>query len=246
MRRIVPAFATAAFLAGCTLGPQVRLTVVLPDPPPGWSALLPSLGCMLRLPDGGSLELHSWESGRQIVLDKAGNLPVLAYPVVPGGPGQEPLLLRPAGGVYPGAQVDGPGEPALQLTWVDGAAATLLFDLLAAGRDTSLFNAERLSAVLREEPDPWDVDLPAAEEAIAAGDFSIYDIDRLPVHDVSVATGPGTWVTESPLRAPITAGPSGQVALKGMAEGLHNLVATDGRVVRLEVGPRDTVAVQER
>jgi hypothetical protein len=182
------------------------------------------------------------------VLDKAGNMPVLAYPTLPRDAGTDRFLLRPAGGIYPGSlavqAADGARAAAFPLSWEDGAAATVLWDLDCLGRDTSLFNVDRLAAMLREQPDPWDIDLTSAAEAIASGSFSVYDIDRLPVHDVKIVTGNGTWATESPFRGPVTAGPGGQVALNGMAEGLHELFSTDGRVVRVEVGPRGPVVVQ--
>jgi hypothetical protein len=245
MHRHMLVLLAAPLLAACALGTEARLTIILPEPPAPWRDAFPQLGCLLTWPGGGTMELDTWASGSEIVVKKACNMPVLAYPVLHAEAAAGQILLRPAGGIYPGSVVDDSGGAELGLSWEDGAAATILADLLAAGRDTSLFNAGRLASILRQKPDPWDVDLVAASEAIARGDFSVYDIDLLPAHDVTVAAGTGTWVTESPFRPPATAGRDGLVFLSGMSEGLHELFSTDGRVVHVEVGQQDSVVVED-
>lgn len=254
MRRVLLLSAAVA-LASCALGPEARITVLLPPLPGPWRAAFPVMQCLLSWFDGSgaprSTLLGGWESGAVVCCAKEGNTPVLAWPISSLDPeavpvGRGPGSLRPAGGMYPGSLVDQRAGTAVQLTWEAGAAASVLGLLRSLGRDTSLFNAERLSGELGAAPDPWDLDLPAVAEAIARGDFSVYDVERLPCRDVRVEAGQGDWLLESPFRNVLRAEADGALLLPCMALGTHSLFSVDGRCIRISVQERVTAAIRVR
>jgi hypothetical protein len=159
-------------------------------------------------------------------------MPVLAWP--------SREHLRPAGGFYPLSLRDFQGQQVLEVTWQDGAAAMVVERLVREGRDVSVFNVPRLRRFLEESGDPWDVDLDAVAEKIARGEFSAWDIDRLPTREVEVFPGSGTWFLESPFSPSCTA-ENRRIRLPTVSLGGHHLLSLDGACWRLEVGPREVL-----
>ncbi|HEY9595423.1 MAG TPA: hypothetical protein VHE79_13160 [Spirochaetia bacterium] len=164
-----------------------------------------------------------------VTCSRAASTPILAYPVTPHDLGEAvPGLLRPAGALVT-------SEESAALTWEEGPIASVVLKVATAGRDVSLFNAERLAGYLAEKDDPWTVDLDAVAQRIAEGNFSAYDIDALPSRDATVTPGVGTWFLESPFAAAVESDAVGAVTLEGVTAGAHALFSMDGRLVRLSV-----------
>jgi hypothetical protein len=235
-------------LASCgAFEPQARIKVLIPTPPDHWIRAFPDLEFVLVFPgvSGEEQEIKVADATRPttITCSKAGNSSILAYPRssrdgksadARAGP------LRPAGGLYPGSIDDTGAEPTLLLDWRDGAVATVLSRLHALGRDTSLVNASRLSQYFREAADPWNLDLEGIAEKLAKGDFSAYDIDLLPCRDINVKAGAGEWFMESPF-SPVTAlVQEGTLTLRTICLGMHTLFSIDGRLVKIDVGRKET------
>ncbi|MGA2975362.1 MAG: hypothetical protein ABSF77_08645 [Spirochaetia bacterium] len=241
-------FVAALLATGCSLlSPDACVNVIIPGPPKQWLRAFPDLSFLLVFLDANGDEQHQevteWQSAVSISCAKAANTPILAYPRVSwdataadAGPG----LLRPAGGLYPASLLEPPDQGSLQLSWQDGAAALVVSRLRAIGRDVSLLNAGRLMTYLRQEPDPWNLDLDAMAEKMARGEFRVYDIDSLTCRDVRIRPGVGTWFLEGPFSPALTAEDE-VIALQGVSLGSHGLFSTDGRFFKLQVGAYETV-----
>ena len=132
----------------------------------------------------------------------------------------------------------------LELTWRDGAAALVVDRLARQGRDVSLFNVPRLRRFLGELADPWDVDLDAVAEKISRGDFTAWDIDRLPTRSLDVSPS-GTWFLESPF-SPSYSAEDGRISAATMSLGGHHLFSLYGTCWRLDVGPRESLLTAAR
>ena len=149
-------------------------------------------------------------------------------------------VLRPAGGFFPLSLRASGDRQVVELSWEDGPAALVVLRVAAAGRDTSCFNVPRLCRFLRETGEPWALDLDAVAQKIAQGEFTAWDIDRLPCRDAEVQPGPGTWFIESPFFSTIDAA-GGKVVLPQIAWGTHRLFSTAGPSWTLEIGERESV-----
>jgi hypothetical protein len=176
-----------------------RVQVLLPPPPVHWQIAFPGLAFRVTARDGSGapvqIVVEDWQQPMEIECSRAVNTPILAWPFVPACRGAVPVgpgLLRPAGGFYPGSLRTFRGQEVVELAWEDGAAALVVDRAVSAGRDASRFNVPRLCRLLRERDDPWSVDLDAAAQRIAEGEFTAWDLDRLPSRDVRVSTGGGT------------------------------------------------------
>jgi hypothetical protein len=177
-------------------------------------------------------DVDDWRTPVAVTCVRSVNAPVLAYPLQG--------YLRPAGGFYPLSLRDFQGQEVLELTWEDGAAALVMERLVGQGRDASLFNVSRLKRFLAESGDPWDVDLDAVAQKISRGEFTAWDIDKLPSRDADLDPGPGTWFLESPFSASFEA-EKGRIRLTGVSLGCHHLFSLDGQCWRLEVGRQETL-----
>ena len=242
-----PLSLAVVLLASCALGPSARLTVQLPPLPDAWSAAFPRMGCLLVFTDcAGTVQqvhLSGWESSAVIDCAKNGNTPVLAWPLLPSAADSgQPGALRPAGGIVPDSVQPGQDQAVLVLTWADGALGWVTSQLLAAGLDASLFNVTRLAAEMRKRQDPWDIDLDALATSIVSGTFSVYDINSLPCRNVRLAVGPGSWVTESPLKPAAVADAQGVLELADVSLGLHELFSAGGRVVKVDVRADEVIS----
>jgi hypothetical protein len=248
MRHLLPSAAIACLLcSSCRLfGPAADLTVVLPALPAHWRAAFPDLKLAVVLTDPSGKERRvtgiAGDSTLSIACPKRTNTPILAWPLSSRdgirGPG-EPGYLRPAGALYPLSLDSGAAGPTLMITWEQGPLAVLMSRLAAAGRDVSLFNAERLDSYLRKHPDPWMLDLDAMAQRIADGSFTAYDIDCLPTRDIRFAPGPGTWFFESPFAGIVTAADDSAVDMPGVSLGQHALFSLEGGAWRVQVGARE-------
>ena len=180
---------------------------------------------------------------------KAGNSPLLAYPA--GVPGEEtgglpPGLLRPAGALYPLDLDTGSPEPTIHLTWQEGPLAVLVSRLAAIGMDIPLLNTVRLKERFELQEDPWNLDVDSMATELASGKFTAYDVDCLPLREVSLASSPGRWFRESPLSAPVDASESGELTLTQISSGSHNLFSTGGTWIRLYVWEKEVTVVRQR
>ncbi len=221
---------------------QADLHVVIPDPPGTWVRAFPDLSFRLAFPDGSgrwqsrSVEDRGLTAG--ISCSKAGNTPVLAYPVS----GRSAGLLRPAGGLYPADLRDqGRDGERLELSWQRGCLALVFAGLAERGIDTSLVNSARLASFMARHPDPWVLDLDRIVEKLILDDFSAYDIDILPSRDVTLLPGAGEWFLESPF-APVLGVSDGEtLVLPGLTVGMHGLFSVQGERIRIWVGEAETV-----
>jgi hypothetical protein len=228
-RALVPV-AGGLVLAGCTLFTyDMSLLVRLPDPPRHWQESFASYAWQLRFPaPGGGLAEHILAGEQKEALlrvPKQRNLPVSGVMVLSSG-----LRLPAAGGVYP---LDSDAEPAagqLDLYWRHGMLAELFLKLIAGGVDVSGMNSRRLAEETwaRSAGDPWRLDLNAMAEALAAEDFTVYDIRLLPAGSVTVCPGEGTWFLESPFAIPREADGEGNLELEHLPAGRHVLFAQGG------------------
>jgi len=229
--------------------PGQRTQVLLPPPPVHWQIAFPGLAFRVSARDGGGAPVETvvadWQRPLEIECSRAVNTPILAWPFVPGGRGAvqvDPGLLRPAGGFFPGSLRSFEGGEAIELSWEDGAAAFVVDRVASAGRDMSRFNVPRLCRFLQEHGDPWSVDLDAAAQRITEGEFTAWDVERLPSRDVRVAPGAGSWFLESPFFLPCAA-EQGVLLLGGVPRGSHSLYSLSGACWRLEVGEGEPLLV---
>ncbi len=216
------------------------MQVIIPPPPPQWASAFPDLGFELVFPDADRewqrIKVTDLDQSTVISCRKAGNTPILAYPVAGNAGG----FLRPAGGLYPEDCID-QGDPArLLLSWQNGCLAHIFRHLAQRGYDTSLVNAERLASYIAKHSDPWSLDLQAIAEKLIRGDFSAYDIDLLPARDVTLKPGEGQWFLESPFSPVCRIGDSELLTLPGLSLGLHALFREEGGMIRISVGENET------
>jgi hypothetical protein len=238
----------AALLGSCSLFSGVEVRIDLPALPAQWQAAFPRVDCLLLVTaEDGSVEtvlVPGWDSGANVRCLRESNTPVLAFPLTElderdGSPG----FLRPAGALYPGDIREDPGGDTLALSWEAGPAASVMLELALLGLRTSQFNAMRLREELLVVPDPWDVDLCAVAEKIAAGTFSVFDIDALPCRDVTLWPGQGSWALESPFRPATAADGSGRVLIAGLSVGRHLLATAAGRALVIQVADDETIGL---
>jgi len=214
--------------------------VQMPEPPPHWQRAFGGLSVRVRYLDAqGCLQEatgEDWSEPVQIVCSKEQNAPVLAYPLARVGlPQGTAIALPPAGGFFPLSLGTGDSSGVLSLAWEDGCAALAVWCVRSLDRDTSLFNAARLAREMRESEDPWGWDAISIAERIAGGDFSSYDIVRLPCRDLAVAPGGGEWFLESPFASVREANDGESILLAGVPSGQHTLFSTAGSRVGIFV-----------
>jgi hypothetical protein len=228
--------AMAWALSGCSLfSTEIGVAVVIPAPPPHWRAAFPDLRFSLLYADGdGRFQRKAdvdYASAVAIACSKRTNAPVLAYPWSPSDRScAEPGMLRPAGGIFPGALRHSTGGMELVLSWEDGAAAEVFRSLLERGVDADLINGERLAERMGSAADPWAWDVNSVAEALSAGHFNAYDLDPLPKSDVGLRVGAGEWILESPFRQPGIADAEGTLLLPGLDYGLHHIFSRGARI----------------
>jgi len=232
-------------LLSCTwFGSQADLRISIPQPPEHWVRAFPDLTFVVVFPDtGGWRRVIATDISQPTVITcvKAGNTPILAYPVSAGSIG----FLRPAGGLFPMDCVDFGEPPHLALSWQDGCLA-LIFKMLAErGFDTSLVNAARLASFVDRHADPWALDLDAIAERLILGDFSAFDIDLLPTREVTVRPGAGEWFLESPCASPRSVMDEAEITFPRLSIGMHMLFSVEGRRVGIWVGETETVIGRE-
>jgi hypothetical protein len=226
---------TAAFspvlltLLGCGLfDAGIEICVILPAAPSVWLDELGELRFSLVYPgwDGRLTRTEVMTAGSpvRVSCSKRGNSPVLAYPWCAGaGSAAAFAALRPAGGLFPRDLRQGAAGLELVLSWEDGAAAEVFRALFEGGIDTELVNGDRLARLLEDTPDPWEWNLESIVSDIAEGDFTAYDIDRLPSRDVRLPAPQGAWFMESPFYPVLATGPDGRLFLESLTFGLHHL-----------------------
>jgi hypothetical protein len=222
-------------------GPQAELRIAIPAPPAHWARAFSDLRFNLIFQDSAG----SWQTvtvtdvsqAAVVCCWKAGNAPVLAYPIA----GRSSGFLRPAGGLYPGdcAAVD--GGQALILSWKGGCLASIFKLLAERGFDTSLVNAERLASYLARHEDPWNLNIEGIAEKLIQGNFSTYDIDLLPARDVTLRPGAGEWFLESPFAVARRAEEAESITLPCLGVGMHALFSVQGQTIRIQVGEKETV-----
>lgn len=242
--------ASLCALCACTAFlPDQEVRVLPPVPPVHWQIAFPQLAFLVTARDshGRPREViaQDWRRPARIECARALNAAILAWPFVPQRPplaAVPPGALRPAGGFFPSCLRDFEGTQVVELTWEDGASALVVDRVAAAGGDVSRFNAARFCAYLRQEPDPWQVDLDAAAQGIAEGRFTAWDIDLLPAREARAAVGPGSWFLESPFSLPAAA-ENGVVVVGGVSRGSHRLFSLAGSCWRLEVGEGEPLLI---
>jgi hypothetical protein len=249
MKCLLP-FLVGALLSSssCTfLALEEEVTLLCPMPPVAWQIAFPGLAFRVVTSDslGPPLvtEVTDWRLPAPARCRRVVNSPIVAWPYEPGNrlsPVNAPGLLRPAGGFFPLSLRTSRGRQVVELSWEDGPAALVITRVAAEGRDTSRFNVSRLCRFLHEPAEPWAVDLDAVAQKIAQGEFTAWDIDRLPCRDADVEPGPGTWFLESPFSATFDAA-GGRISLPQIARGMHRLFSTAGPSWTLEIGDRESV-----
>lgn len=244
MRHPLLAALPGAVLLSCGLfAPGTRVLVQVPEPPPHWRQTFPGLRFAVEYVDarGRTAEvLAEPAAGVWVECAKEQNAPVLAWPLASGGR-ESRGELRPAGGFYPFSLGEGAQAASLPVTWEDGCAALVVQAVRGAGGDTTQFNAARLAACMREAADPWSWDSARIAEAVAAGDFTSYDLDRLPCRDAAACTGPGEWFLESPFSSPRAAGADGNLVLPGVSLGTHLLYSLQGTTRMIWIGEGEVI-----
>jgi hypothetical protein len=224
---------------GCDLAPDQEVTVFLPAPPAAWQIAFPRLGFNVVTRDGANgvreMTVDNWRDMPAVSCGRTPNTPVLAFPV-------QPAELRPAGGFYPASLRAREGTAVLELTWEDGPAALVMFRVAGQGLDPSLFNVQKLSRYLRQNRDPWDLDLDAVAQKILRGELTAWDIDTLPCRDAEVEPGPGTWFLESPFSSTFES-LNGSVRLQEISIGSHRLFSLKGTSWNVQVGPVDVIMI---
>ncbi len=226
------------------------MILVCPSPPVAWQIAFPGLGFRVVARDSsGALvvtEIADWRIPVAFRCCRVVNSPIVAWPYEPGdrrSPACAPGLLRPAGGFFPLSLRARGDRQIVELSWENGPAALVISRVAAEGRDISRFNVPRLCRFFREEGEPWALDLDSVAQKISQGEFTAWDIDRLPCRDAEVGPGPGTWFLESPFCSTVEAA-GGRIVLPQIARGTHRLFSMMTRSSwTLEIGERETVLV---
>jgi len=237
----------------CDLATDEEVKVLLPAPPVLWQIAFPRLGFRVVTRDArnGMQErnVDDWRVPVVVTCARSVNSPILAYPLEMGIADSAvfpPGHLRPSGGFYPLSLRAFKGGEAVELTWEDGAAASVISRVAAQGpRDLSLFNVARLRQYLQEHADPWALDLDAVAQKISQGELTAWDIDMLPCRDTEVEPGPGTWFLESPFSSSFEAA-NGRIMLTRVSLGCHHLFSLDGRSWGMELGKQEAVLIRIR
>jgi hypothetical protein len=226
---------------------EEEVTLLCPSPPVAWQIAFPGLGFrVMTLDSRGAMhatEFSDWRVPAAFRCARTVNSSIVAWPHEPGNPQSPAFLagvLRPAGGFFPLSLRASGDRQVVELSWEDGPAALVVLRVAAAGRDTSCFNVPRLCRFLREAGEPWALDLDAVAQKISQGEFTAWDIDRLPCRDAEVEPGPGTWFIESPF-FPTVDSTGGKVVLPQITWGTHRLFSTAGTSWTLEIGERESV-----
>jgi hypothetical protein len=226
-------FFFSLLVISCTLlGPDIVLILQMPSLPLSWPAAFPDLSYLVCYPDEtGNLAYYYAPDDQlvmQISLNKKYNSFVVVYPLVGNGE----ICLRPAGAVFP-LHLKSGSENTLLLSWEAGFTAHIFEQLWKKHVDLSYFNTVRFISEAREKSpeDPWQLDENLILEHLAAYDFSVYDIKKLPARDIALSAFPGTWFSESPFSNIYPVGEDGQLNLPGLSFGFH-------RLFQLEAGKR--------
>ena len=249
MKYLHPAL-LAALLASSScsfLALEEEATLLCPSPPVAWQIAFPGLGFRVVTSDsrGGMLvtEIADWRVPAAFKCSRTVNSPIVAWPYEPGNresPAALPGALRPAGGFFPLSFRSIGDRRVVELSWEDGPAALVISRVAAEGRDTACFNVPRLCRFLRESGDPWALDLDAVAQKISQGEFTAWDIDRLPCRDAEVEPGPGTWFLESPFFSTVES-TGGSVVLPRITLGTHRLFSMTGPSWALEIDEKECV-----
>jgi hypothetical protein len=223
--------------------------LLCPTPPVPWQIAFPHLGFRIVTTDWRGrpcvTEIADWRSPARFRCPRAVNTPIVAWPYEPGNSeprAGSPGILRPAGGFLPFSLRASGDREVIVLSWEEGPAALVAARVQAEGRDISRFNVSRLCEFLGEHADPWALDLDFMAQRIAQGEFSAWDIDRLPCRDTEVEPGPGTWFLESPF-LPTFVAADGRVLLPQVTRGTHFLFSTAGSSWRMQSGENESVLV---
>jgi len=245
-------FLLAALLSSSScafLALEEEVTLLCPSPPVAWQIAFPGLGFRVVTSDSrGAMvvtEIADWRVPASFRCSRTVNSPIVAWPYEPGNrhsPAFAPGLLRPAGGFFPLSLRASGDRQVVELSWEDGPAALVISRVAAEGRDTSCFNVPRLCRFLGETEEPWALDLDTAAQKISQGEFTAWDIDRLPCRDAEVEPGPGTWFLESPF-SPTFESTGGRVVFPQIARGTHRLFSMEGPSWTLEIDQNQSVLV---
>jgi hypothetical protein len=113
-------------------------------------------------------------------------------------------------------------------TWKQGFAAALIKRLYYSSSTTEVINTARLIEEIEEETDnPWTLDMQAMEEGFRYAAFNHFLIDTLPVYDVTLAAGKGTWISDNPfVQGYVVEGRAG-LALREISTGVHHFFSAD-------------------
>jgi len=231
----VAAFLSAA-LGGCRWdsggGELVSVEVLIPEPPPAWSACgsLDYRICFPAAAASGEGRIESVDlqrSGADAPIDlqipKRTNLPLLLYPI-PSGSGRADLL-RPAGAVFPYSLT---AEGRLAFRYEEGFLADLLFPVSRQVGLLEAVNVPRLRSEIREksEGDPWGLDRGAILETLIYATMRSSRIRMLPRYSLSIPAAAGGWFWGDPFRAAVES--DGRLSLSEVPAGTHALLRMSG------------------
>ncbi|ADN01358.1 hypothetical protein STHERM_c03860 [Spirochaeta thermophila DSM 6192] len=199
-------------VGGCG-APLVVMRVVLPEVPAGWGEWGMEWRLVWSGGEGGVVEGVRPGEVVEVVVERGMVWVWVLEGVVRGWEG----VVRPAGGVV----LWGEGREGV-VSWEDGAACSLLYELQAGGFPLEEFNVRRFVEEVRVRlEDPWELDRERAREAIIGRDISVYDIACKEVFDVTLAFPPGIWRSGNPMRA--TEVLSGTCTVK-LCSGIHHFL----------------------
>ncbi len=214
------------------------LSVSIPTLPELWARNFQGLAFELVFMDGTGLvqKITVSESDLPVSIScaRVRNSPVLAYPVLPASAAAEPgsarHVLKPAGGLFPQSLVPSGQTALFPLRWEQGPVAEVLLSLWEQGLDASLLNAERLTACLCAEPDPWVWDLAVVGQRISEGSFDARSVDRLPGGPARFNAACGLWFPESPCGSVYIA-EGGILDIPEVPSGRHALFRDGGGMI---------------
>lgn len=199
----------AFFFCGCANPINYsRYTVILPEIPPDWEAVLGQPLWQIEWVDAnGNWRKIKAQENESFYLEICGTKmnPVIAYPYWPGK-NLHPKLFYPAGAIFP---LDTQND-TIHLDWKAGIDAQLYVNLSGFNHEGSRrpeqFDWQRFRSLLRTElgneeikANPWIVDWKAAAQKIAQSGFRTSYLTAKKYTEITLSIPESTlWISSSP------------------------------------------------
>ena len=208
---------------GCSFPDRVIITAVLPEIPEHWSFISESIEfelCYFFEGDEKIISGCSPGENVEIKLEK-GIVSVLALPYHPSFP------LFPAGGIFPVNCCD----EKLNISWENGFAASVLYNLMEKGLDFPNFNIKRFESKLldKSENNPWHI---SEMEIIFALSSSIFNSNFIRCKEsfsiiLNAPFFEGEWVLSDSMDLRIFKPEGGSLVLDNIYKGHYFLFRND-------------------